>query len=52
MSFAALFERGTLDKRVRPRRYFRRAVFSMRSETVRILTAAYERAISLINNTK
>ena len=52
MSFGALFERGTKDRRIRAARFFRNAVFSTRGAVAQILTAAYQRAIDAINRTK
>jgi hypothetical protein len=49
MSLGALFERGTQDKRIRPKRYFRKAVFSARSYIAQTLTTAYHRAIGHLN---
>jgi len=49
MSLGALFERGTRDKRVKPRRYFRSAIFATRGAVVRILTNAYRAAADAIN---
>jgi hypothetical protein len=49
MSFGALFERGTQNRRIRAARYFRSAVFSTRGAVARILTTAYERAVEVLN---
>lgn len=49
MSFGALFERGTQNRRIRPIRYFRRAIFATRSQVLRMLTDAYRRATSAIS---
>jgi len=49
MSLATIFEKGTRDKRIKPRRYFRDAYFSARSAILTRLTAAYKQAIESFN---
>ena len=49
MSIAALFERGTADRRIKPGRFFRSAVFGTRSTVYQMLTRAYTRAIATLN---
>jgi len=44
MSLGALFERGRKDRRLRPIRYFRGALFATRSRVLQILSGAYKRA--------
>ena len=52
MSLGALFERGTQDRRMRPRRFFRSAVWSAKGYIAQTLTAAYYRAIGHLNKAK
>jgi hypothetical protein len=52
MSLGALFERGTQDRRIKPRRFFRSAVWASRSYVAQILTSAYYRAIGHLNKAK
>jgi hypothetical protein len=52
MSLAALFERGTKDRRIRPLRYFRSALFATRGQVIGILTRAYQSAGAKINSIK
>lgn len=52
MSLAALFERGRADKRIKPGRFFRSAIFSTRSTVARLLTNAYVKAVGTINRLK
>lgn len=49
MSFGALFERGTQDRRIRPRRYFRSAIYATRSAVLRMLANAYRKAADAFN---
>jgi len=49
MSLATLYEKGTRDKRIKPRRYFRDAYFTSRSAILNRLTAAYKQAIESFN---
>jgi hypothetical protein len=48
MSLGALFERGRKDRRIRPKRYFRGAIFGTRGTVLRILRAAYEKALAIV----
>lgn len=52
MSLAALFEKGRADRRIKPKRFFRAAVFSTRSAVSNVLTSAYARAVAVINRNK
>jgi hypothetical protein len=52
MSLAALFERGRADRRIKPGRFFRSAIFSTRSTVARLLTSAYAKAVGTINRIK
>ncbi len=52
MSLAALFERGRADRRIKPGRFFRAAIFSTRSTVARLLTSAYVKATGTINRIK
>lgn len=52
MSLATLFEKGTLDRRIKPGRFFRSAIFSTRSTVARLLTSAYAKAVGTINRLK
>jgi len=52
MSLAALFERGTKDRRIRPLRYFRSAIFATRGQVIGMLTRAYQAAGAKINSLK
>ncbi len=52
MSLAALYERGTKDRRVRPIRYFRSAIFSTKGQVIGLLTRAYQAAGAKINSLK
>lgn len=52
MSLAAIFERGTANRRIKATRYFRSAVFSTRSAIANMLTQAYYRAAAHINRNK
>jgi hypothetical protein len=49
MSLATIFEKGTRDKRIKPRRYFRDAYFSSRSLILTRLVDAYKQAIESFN---
>lgn len=49
ISFAGLFERGTANRRIKPTRFFRSAIYSTKSAVVSILTRAYRSAIELAN---
>lgn len=49
MSFGRLFESGTKDRRVKPLRYFRSAIFQTRGNVIAILTKAYQSAAAAIN---
>lgn len=48
ISLARIFESGT-HRGIRPRRFFRSAVFSTRSAVARMVTQAYYRAIATLN---
>ncbi len=52
MSLAALYERGTKDRLVRPLRYFRSAIFSTKGQVIGLLTRAYQAAGAKINSLK
>jgi len=52
MSFGALFERGTKDRRIRAGRYFRSAVFGTRAAVIQIMTNAYRKAVDRLNSIK
>lgn len=52
MSLGALFERGTKDRRIRPLRYFRSAIFATRGQVLNLLTRAYQAAGAKINSLK
>lgn len=52
MSLGALFERGTKDRRIRPLRYFRSAIFATRGQVLGLLTRAYQAAGMKINSLK
>lgn len=52
MSLGALFERGTKDRRIRPLRYFRSAIYSTRGAVLNTLTRAYQSAAARINALK
>lgn len=52
MSLATLFEKGTADRRIKPGRFFRSAIFSTRSTVARLLTSAYAKALGTINRIK
>lgn len=49
MSLATIFEQGTKDRRIKPRRYFRDAYFSSRAVVLTRLTQAYKKAIESFN---
>ncbi len=50
MSLAALYERGTKDRRIRPLRYFRSAIYATRGQVIGLLTRAYQLAGEKINS--
>lgn len=52
VSFGGFFERGRLDKKIKPARFFRGAVYSQRANVLRFLTQAYYKAAAIINNAK
>lgn len=52
MSIAALFERGTRDRRIKPGRFLRDAFFGTRGYVSRALTQAYYRALKQLNRAK
>lgn len=47
MSLARIFESGT-HRGIKPRRYFRSAIFATRGQVLTMLSAAYQRAVSYI----
>ena len=49
MSFGALFQRGTLDRRIRPTHYFTSAVNTTKGAIVRLMTVAYQKATATLN---
>jgi hypothetical protein len=52
MSMAALFERGTRDRRIKPGRFLRDAFFGTRGYVVQAMTQAYRRALAQLNKAK
>jgi len=52
ISFGRLFESGTKDRRIKPLRYFRSAIFQTRGTVISILTRAYQSAATAINALK
>jgi hypothetical protein len=53
MSLGALFERGTQNRRIRPRNYFRFGVAAASSRILATVGQAYKRAVRILNqNTK
>ena len=52
MSMAALFERGTRDRRIKPGRFLRDAFFGTRGFVARTLTQGYYRAMKQLNRAK
>lgn len=52
MSLAALYERGTANGRLRPGHFFAGAIGSSKSQSMRLLTLAYERAVERLNQIK
>ncbi len=52
MSLAALYERGTANGRIRPGHFFASALGSTESQSLRLLTLAYERAVDHLNQIK
>lgn len=52
MSMAALFERGTRDRRIKPGRFLRDAFFGTRGYVLQAMTQAYRRALAQLNKAK
>lgn len=52
MSMAALFERGTRDRRIKPGRFLRDAFFGTRGFVAQRMTQAYRKALAQLNRAK
>ena len=52
MRLGGIFERGTENRRIKPARYFRSAIFSTRGSVARMLTQAYYKAAATINRNR
>lgn len=50
ISLGRLFERGTADRKIRPLRYFRNAIFASRGRVLTQLAAAYRQAAAALNS--
>lgn len=49
MSLGRIFESGTKDRKVKPRRFFRGAIFATRGRVISILTEGYRAAVVKLN---
>lgn len=51
VSFAHIFNRGTLSRKIKPTRFFHNALYQTKAAAVQIIKNAYNRAVNSVNST-